>query len=172
MCCSMVTFTLYRSTGIAKQVIKVQATHHLRLYLSSLNGHQQNIKQMTLKRLAPLQHTVHQRLLNQTGTIMCIPRLFTSPVCKHIWLAIQTPCGPGMGFDNCPLFTRHGTILDWPDPARLPITECPVCGTRRGVYDMNMVRMVVGKQKGWKLGRDPHWWTGGLEVDDPRCIVM
>lgn len=103
---------------------------------------------------------------------MCIPRLFKSPLCHHKWMAIQTPCAPFMGFDNCPLFTQHGTILDWPDPVKMPVSECPICGTRRGVYDLNMVRMVTAKKKGWKIGKDVHHWTKGVEMHDVSCVVM
>ena len=103
---------------------------------------------------------------------MCIPRLYLSPTCGHTFMAIHTPCCPGMGFDHCPVFTKHGTILEWPAPINVPLRDCPQCGWRAGIYDMNLLRVVIKKSDGWKFGKDVHAWTKGVGLGCGGCEVM
>lgn len=97
---------------------------------------------------------------------MCQVKLYHSMECKHTWMEIIESCSPGMGFNNCPLFTRHGTIFDKPR-ATLKL-DCPWC-RRHGDYCTNTTRVVTKIRKGIKIGALPHKWTPGLEVP---CVVM
>ncbi len=109
---------------------------------------------------------------------MCVPQL-SHGTCGHAWMSILTPCSPGKGFDNCPLFTDKGTILSWPKPVKVHRCKCPRCGNlagsglagSEGDYCLNEIRMVKSVKRGVKFGRDVHAWTGGVEVD-VGCVVM
>jgi len=45
---------------------------------------------------------------------MCLAEFYKDPLCGHRWMHIATPCGPGMGFNNCPSFFEND--LDYLPP--------------------------------------------------------
>ena len=58
-----------------------------------------------------------------------------------------------MGFNNCPLFTRKGTIEEWTEKIKAPLGDCPLCGWKEGNYCMNEMRMVTKVRVELRLGR-------------------
>jgi hypothetical protein len=77
---------------------------------------------------------------------MCRATAFQSRTCRHRWLTITTPCSPAVGFDNAPhhRFDTDTALLGGPKYVPAPAHSCPECN-KKGQYDGNRTRMVVGK---------------------------
>lgn len=125
--------------------------------------------------------------------------MFQHRKCKHTWAVISEPCGPGMGFTTCSVFTSASTIdgstIEESSPAaiyRTATRPCPKCerdaslaSSRRRrtrqqqqLYDLghecmdpNTVRMVSGRGCGFKWGTGPAREDWGWEVK-MGCSVM
>ncbi len=98
----------------------------------------------------PSKHQSTHLLSNLDGQLtnipytMCTATAFKCHTCQHRWLTIITPCGPGMGFDNCPRHAFNGetTFFGGPKFCWAPIHCCPVCG-KGNHYDGNRTRMIL-----------------------------
>lgn len=80
---------------------------------------------------------------------MCRAIGYKANACGHRWLVITTRCAPNMGFTNTPYheFRVDGvSILGNPQYEKAPAGTCPNCD-RRGQYDGNTIRMVLGRSE-------------------------
>jgi hypothetical protein len=98
---------------------------------------------------------------------MCQIVLFTNIHCKCQWGEITLPCRPGMGFSTCGQLSS-GIAQREPTTYKSGYKLCPEHGWQ-GMYDRNMVRMVVEVKTGRKWGKGPSLQDAGCDI---KCVVM
>ncbi|KAG6087014.1 hypothetical protein E4U15_000195 [Claviceps sp. LM218 group G6] len=111
---------------------------------------------------------------------MCQVTYFHHQKCQHKWAIISRPCGPSLGFSNCPSFLHGeaGPIKETPKIYKTRSRICPQCLKEeyRIGYDRNLVRMV--ERMGWGLrigGGSELGEEWGVDVSVLRggcCVVM
>ncbi|KAI1083177.1 methyltransferase domain-containing protein [Whalleya microplaca] len=104
---------------------------------------------------------------------MCVTVHFRSRNCRHHWLQIHQPCGPGQGFNYCDVF-GDGIARD-PMEVYPVIGLCPAC-QYPATYDKNLVRMVMDIKDKWRWGLGPSKDEPGIESQHnififTHCIV-
>ncbi|EHA53882.1 hypothetical protein MCOR27_007058 [Pyricularia oryzae] len=98
---------------------------------------------------------------------MCQAAMFKDPSCKCQWMAIVQPCWPGFGFNNCPTFF-NGITKEAPPFIKATKICCPKHDLE-GMYDRNLIRMVVKVEKGLRWGMGPDERDPGVDI---KCAVM
>ncbi|KAF2155366.1 hypothetical protein K461DRAFT_112219 [Myriangium duriaei CBS 260.36] len=97
------------------------------------------------------------------------PQIYTNPLPR---LRLHGPCTPHANLTTCPDFCRgqiFGPAPMWPLPWRLAgWRDCPRCGMG-GEYDRRVVRMVVVKGAGVRVGVGPDRRDPGCDLG---CGVM
>lgn len=89
----------------------------------------------------------HTQIAYPTTNKMCAVAHFRDPRCKHHWAKITQPCVTGADFSTCPLIFNKFYVLPEPKVYLAVSQQCPICDLG-GVYDRNLVRMVLSTRKG------------------------
>ncbi|KAK8056365.1 hypothetical protein PG993_001592 [Apiospora rasikravindrae] len=95
---------------------------------------------------------------------MCETTHFRSRDCGHHWLQIAAACYPGLGFNSCDTFGA-GRVRE-ESPVVAVDTLCPAC-LRPGLYDKNMIRMILDIKDRYRWGLGPDRRDFGVD-----CSVM
>ncbi|CAI6095728.1 unnamed protein product [Clonostachys chloroleuca] len=107
---------------------------------------------------------------------MCLVTYFQHRHCKHKWVVISEPCGPGMGFATCDTFRNSNYVKDMPVLYTTESRPCPRCCVLAsgGCYDLNSTRMVESMGWGVKWGTGPAKDDLGFEikVKDGCCVKV
>lgn len=103
-----------------------------------------------------------------TSRRMCSTKIYHSRECKHKWMVVNRPCGPGMGFNNCVTFDRNFLRYGSPTIAA-SIRDCP-WHSLGGNYDLNRVRMIEKMNHGVYVGGWPGTLSSGYKL--ACCSVM
>ncbi|KAF2760897.1 hypothetical protein EJ05DRAFT_245910 [Pseudovirgaria hyperparasitica] len=103
---------------------------------------------------------------------MCRSIRYIAPC--HAWLVFTRPCAPGRNLMTCPAFQDGATTVIPSLPVyeytrHVPRHQCPLCGHRRGLYDMGIERIIKNESKGARFGAGPTKRGVGVEI---YCCMM
>jgi hypothetical protein len=106
---------------------------------------------------------------------MCTATLYRNHDCGHRYLALDTPCAPGMNLLTCPMFQPGATTRTSRFPPFLdrqaPRHSCPRCD-KKGNYDFEFLRAVQARRYGKRIGMGPARSDPGIDIPCVGlCIV-